>query len=128
MRTYIILYITSVGDVAYWRLWVFVLVHVGFVAEHPTPAETWGSIPRSCEDVHAFVCVVSARGVVASTMVDVVNCANLELHRLGNSWNDVDEGLGLLVFDFLGIVNLHLHRHRAFQFTSYAYLIFMETN
>ena len=53
-------------------------------------------------------------------MVDVVNCASLKLRRLGNSWHDVDEGTGLMVFDFLGTVNLHVHRHRAFQFNSYA--------
>lgn len=107
---------------------MFVLALAGFVAEHPTPAWTWGSIPHSCEDVHTFFCVVSARGVVASTMVDTVNCASLELRHLGNFWNDVDEGSSLLVFDFLGTVNMHLHWHRAFQFNSYAYVIFMEAN
>ena len=71
--------------------------------------------------MHAFDCVVSARGFVASTMVVGVNCASLKLRRLGNSWSDVDKGLGLWVFDFLGALNLHLHRFRAFQNNSYAY-------
>ena len=53
-------------------------------------------------------------------MVVVVNCASRELRLLGNSCNDVEEGLGLMVFDFLGTVNLHLHRHYAFQFNTYA--------
>ena len=98
----------------------------GFVAEPPTPAWTWGSIPTSCEDVHALLCVVSATWFVASTMVVGVNCASLELRRLGNSWNDVDEGLGLRVLNLLETLNLHLHCFRAFQNNLYAYFIFME--
>ena len=115
MCVYITLYITCVGDVAEWRFRVSVVAPFGFVAEPPTPTWTWGSIPTSFEDVHSLVCVVSATWVVASTMLAGVNCASLKLRRLGNSWNDVDEGLGLRGFGLLETLNLHLHRFQAFQ-------------
>lgn len=122
------LYITCVGDVANWRFRVSVVAPFGFVAEPPTSAWICGSIPTSCDDVHALVCVVAATWFVVLTMVVGVNCASLKLRRLGNSWNDVDEGLGLQVFDLLETFNLHLHRFCAFQNNSYAYSIFMEVH
>jgi hypothetical protein len=46
-------------------------------------------------------------------MLHAFNRASLALRRLGNPWNDVDEGSRLMVFGFFGIENMHPHRHRA---------------
>lgn len=52
--------ITWASDVAHWHLWVSMVSQVSVVAKHLSPSSNSWSIPCSCENANALLCVVSS--------------------------------------------------------------------